>query len=155
MMQKGICTEVFICNCQSVFQLHQFDGIAGCIDSGYGSNARRIALDSSPERDSAGDDYFIFTGSGDAPGSSDCQIQRYHAPVFRVYNRAFVFDTGYLSDVNLAGSSPYRGQYQSVDQYGADVPECDVLQYAADLFINRSGNGRSSSCSCVGNVCIL
>ncbi len=68
-------------------------------------------MDSSPERDSAGDDYFIFTGSGDAPGSSDCQIQRYHAPVFRVYNRAFVFDTGYLSDVNLAGSSPYRGQY--------------------------------------------
>lgn len=130
-------------------------GIAGCIDSGYGSNACRIALDSSPERDSAGDDYFIFTGSGNAPGSSDCQIQRYHAPVFRVYNRAFVFDTGYLSDVNLAGSSPYRGQYQSVDQYGADVPECDVLQYAADLFINRSGNGRSSSCSCVGNVCIF
>ena len=142
-MTSIIGSAALICNCQSVFQLHQFDGIAGCIDSGYGSNARRIALDSSPERDSAGDDYFIFTGSGDAPGSSDCQIQRYHAPVFRVYNRAFVFDTGYLSDVNLAGSSPYRGQYQSVDQYGAD------------LFINRSGNGRSSSCSCVGNVCIL
>ena len=94
-------------------------------------------------------------GVGMLLAASDCQIQRYHAPVFRVYNRAFVFDTGYLSDVNLAGSSPYRGQYQSVDQYGADVPECDVLQYAADLFINRSGNGRSSSCSCVGNVCIL
>ena len=77
--------------------------------------------------DPVGDDYFVSLGVGMLLAALTVKF-RDIMHLYSVFTTGLLlFDTGYLSNVNSARVSPHSCKYQSSDEYGTDVPGCDVL----------------------------
>ena len=68
-----------------------------------GGGQGRIALDGIFVIHPAFDGGRVFAGRRDAAGSADRAVSGYHAFILRIYHRAYVSDTCYLSHVYAAG----------------------------------------------------
>ena len=125
LIQKGICTKIFIHSGKNIFKYYKSAGIIYSFDCCYAGHACGTALYSITGMDSIGIYCSVFTGSGIAVISDCCKIQRYYASVFRICYSTDVSDTGNLSDVNLTGVVKTDCITQSTDEYIADVPWCN------------------------------